>query len=380
MSNNFPSSPSGPGTDPSREVPADDSFALPARSGGGEPVSRGQRSAWNTATGVIGGIGALALLLAGAGTAGAVAMTQERNGTWSAPSEVSAIDVAASSAGVSVLTSPTAQRVEVAWHEVGWDLGRTVEPRVADGTLRLDVSGPRSRWNSSVQQITITVPERTHPSLDLETTTGAINLNGAYQQVRAVTALGSVSASAVKADVLDARATTGQVLLDGVQVKDRLDAHTRRGLTTVIAEGQAPQRSSVTSEIGAYGISFPAADYWYPAGSQSDFTDPRSPRSHGAGIGDDSFPFDDGELSDTSSTTPSTTPSAPPGVSPSRSADTRGGSATGTAAGYEANDVCGRSPSDRPCLFVKGTPTEVPGASYLREWRDGWNEFSRDSA
>lgn len=405
MSNNLPSS---PGPDHSDSAPSDPSFPGPAGTGprreftdgaslplgagpgdavpggtpgsGSEPVSRGQRAAWNTATGVIGGIGALALLLAGAGAAGAVAMAQERDGTWSAPSEVSSIDVDTYSAGVSVITSPTADRVQVAWQEMGWGLGKTPEPRVSGGTLRLDVPAPRSRWNSSVQQITITVPEKTNPSLDLETTTGAINVNGAYRQVQAVTALGSVSASAVKADVVDARATTGQVLLDGVQVKDRLDAHTRRGLTTVIAEGQAPKRSSVTSEIGAYGISFPAADYWYPAQSQRDFTDPRLPRSHGSGVADDPFPSDDGKPSDTPAATPSATASASPSASPvpSRSRDANAGSATGTAAGYDAKDVCAQAPADRPCLFVMGTPTDVPRDSYLREWRDGWNEYNTD--
>ena len=338
----------------------------------------GQRTAGNTATGVVGGVGALALLLAGAGTAGAVALTQEENGSWSAPSEVSAVAVDTHSAGVSVITSATADRVQVAWHEVGLGVGGRLQPRVSDGTLQLTVAPSGSRWNSSVQQITITVPERTTPSLDLESTAGAVNVNGAYRQVRIRADLGSVSASGVRADVLDARTNTGQVLLDGVEVRDRLDAHTRRGLTTVIAEGRAPKRSSVTSAIGAYSISFPAADYWYPSGSQRDFTDPRVPRSHDNGMMDDTFPFDDDRPNDAPAVSPGATPGASPRTSPSDGEDAVGVPDPGASAGYDAQDVCAAGPADRPCLFVHGTPTDVPGPSYLRQWRDGWSEFDAD--
>ena len=61
------------------------------------PVGRGERRAWNTATAVVGGVGALALLLGGAGTAAAVAMTQERDGSWTASSGVERIRIDAPS-------------------------------------------------------------------------------------------------------------------------------------------------------------------------------------------------------------------------------------------------------------------------------------------
>ena len=83
------------------------------------PVGRGERRAWNTATAVVGGVGALALLLGGAGTAAAVAMPQERDGSWTASSDVERIRIDAPSGMVSVNTSPTVDRVQVQWHESG---------------------------------------------------------------------------------------------------------------------------------------------------------------------------------------------------------------------------------------------------------------------
>ena len=134
------------------------------------PVGRGERRAWNTATAVVGGVGALALLLGGAGTAAAVAMTQERDGSWTASSDVERIRIDAPSGMVSVNTSPTVDRVQVQWHDSGWSLSeRGVIPSIRDGVLQLDMPGRPSQWGSGVQSVSITVPQDgPHTSLDLK--------------------------------------------------------------------------------------------------------------------------------------------------------------------------------------------------------------------
>ena len=243
------------------------------------PVGRGERRAWNTATAVVGGVGALALLLGGAGTATAVAMTQHRDGSWVAPSEVEQIRINAPAATIDVATSPTVEHVQVKWYETGLTLtDHDPAPVVRDGVLQMDIPRPRTGWDPSLQHVTVTVPQgNSRASLDLTSGTGAVHVNGTYRDVRARTDLGSISASNVEAAVIDARATTGQVLLDGVSVKNRLDAHTVRGGALVNVRGQVPERTSITATTGVYGISMPAADYWYPQDSQRDVADPRHP-------------------------------------------------------------------------------------------------------
>ena len=97
------------------------------------PISRGERRGWNTATGIIGGLGALSLLVGGAGAATAAVMTQERTDTWTASSEASRIVVDSNSANVRVLTSPTVENVEVTWQVFGWGLGDQPAPQESDG-------------------------------------------------------------------------------------------------------------------------------------------------------------------------------------------------------------------------------------------------------
>lgn len=323
------------------------------------PVGRGERRAWNTATAVVGGVGALALLLGGAGTATAVAMTQERDGSWTASSDVDQIRIDAPSGMVSVNTSPTVDRVQVQWHESGWSLSeRGIIPSVRDGVLQLDVPDRPSQWGSGVQSVSITVPQDgPRTSLDLKSGTGAVHVNGTYRDVRARTDLGSISATDVEAAVFDAHATTGQVLLDGVSVKNRLDAHTNQGGALVNVRGTAPQRTSVTATSGVYGISMPAADYWYPQDSQRDVADPRHPVTTTPGSND----RPGGARSSGAPTSPDYT-----------------GDDAARPSEVSADTVCAAAPEGQPCLFVSGTPVGVNDYSYMREWSQGWDEVARE--
>lgn len=328
-------------------------------------VGRGERRAWNTATAVIGGVTALGLLLAGAGTAAAVALTQERDGSWTATSAVKEIRIDTRTATVDVTTSPTVEHVEVQWHETGWSLpDRQITPTVENGVLSLDaVRQEESAWATGPQQISVVVPQDAPAaSLDISSTGGAVNVEGTYQDVSASSEMGSVTASNVEASVLDARATTGQVVLDGVSVKNRLDAHVTLGMALVAAQGPAPQRTSVTATTGAYGVDMPGADYWYPQGSQHDVADPRHPRTTTPGssayAGDswgsgDSWSSDQGLQTATQGGAPSTE--------------------------YDADATCDAAPKGRPCLFLKGTPVDVRDAGTVDAW-DGDRQEPTDGS
>lgn len=329
------------------------------------PVGRGERRAWNTATAVIGGVTALGLLLAGAGTAAAVALTQERDGSWTATSAVKEIRIDTRTATVDVTTSPTVEHVEVQWHETGWSLpDQQITPTVENGVLSLDaVRQEESAWATGPQQISVVVPQDAPAaSLDISSTGGAVNVEGTYQDVSASSEMGSVTASNVEASVLDARATTGQVVLDGVSVKNRLDAHVTLGMALVAAQGPAPQRTSVTATTGAYGVDMPGADYWYPQGSQHDVADPRHPRTTTPGssayAGDswgsgDSWSSDQGLQTATQGGAPSTE--------------------------YDADATCDAAPKGRPCLFLKGTPVDVRDAGTVDAW-DGDRQEPTDGS
>ena len=318
------------------------------------PVSRGERRAWNTATAVLGGVVALGLVLGGAGTAAALALTQERDGSWTAASAIKKIRVDTRTATVNVTMSPTVEHVEVQWHETGWWLpDHQITPTVENGVLSLDaVPQEESARATGPQQISVVVPqEAPAASLDISSTSGAVNVQGTYQDVSAFSEMGSVTATDVKASVLDARATTGQVVLDGVRVKNRLDAHVTLGMALVEAQGPAPQRTSVTATTGAYGVDMPGADYWYPQGSQQDIADPRHPRTTTPGgseyAGDsrgsgDSWSSDEGPQTATQDGAPSTE--------------------------YDADATCDAAPKCRPCLFLKGTPVDVRDAGTVDSW------------
>lgn len=330
------------------------------------PVGRGERRAWNTATAVIGGVTALGLLLAGAGTAAAVAMTQERDGSWTATSAVTEIRVDTRTATVNVTTSPTVEHVEVQWHETGWSLpDQHITPTVENGVLSLDaVQQEESAWATGPQQISVVVPQDAPAaSLDISSTAGAVNVEGTYRDVSATSEMGSVTASNVEASVLDARATTGQVVLDGVSVKNRLDAHVTLGMAIVAAQGPAPQRTSVTATTGAYGVDMPGADYWYPQSSQHDVADPRHPRTTTPG-----GPADGSEAWDSADAWSSDEglQSATQGGAPSTE--------------YDADAVCGSAPKGRPCLFLKGTPVDVRDAGTMDAWDGDWQEPTDGSA
>ncbi|RLP57358.1 hypothetical protein D9R02_11335 [Kocuria rhizophila] len=328
-------------------------------------MGRGERRAWNTATAVIGGLTALGLLLAGAGTAAAVALTQERDGSWTATSAVKEIRIDTRSAAVNITTSPTVEHVEVQWHETGWSLpDHQITPTVENGVLSLDaVQQEESAWATGPQQISVVVPQDAPAaSLDISSTAGAVNVQGTYQDVSATSEMGSVTATDVKASVLDARATTGQVVLDGVSVKNRLDAHVTLGMALVAAQGPAPQRTSVTATTGAYGVDMPGADYWYPQGSQQDIADPRHPRTTTPGgseyAGDsrgsgDSWSSDEGPQTATQDGAPSTE--------------------------YDADATCDAAPKGRPCLFLKGTPVDVRDAGTVDSWDGDWQEPTEGS-
>lgn len=329
------------------------------------PVGRGERRAWNTATAVIGGVTALGLLLTGAGTAAAVALTQEREGSWTATSAVKEIRIDTRTAAVNITTSPTVEHVEVQWHETGWWLPvHQITPTVENGVLSLDaVQQEESAWATGPQQISVVVPQDAPAaSLDISSTAGAVNVQGTYQDVSATSEMGSVTATDVKASVLDARATTGQVVLDGVSVKNRLDAHVTLGMALVAAQGPAPQRTSVTATTGAYGVDMPGADYWYPQGSQQDIADPRHPRTTTPGgseyAGDsrgsgDSWSSDEGPQTATQDGAPSTE--------------------------YDADATCDAAPKCRPCLFLKGTPVDVRDAGTVDSWDGDWQEPTEGS-
>ena len=368
MSTRFPepSSSSSPTTPPAG-LPGD---GRPPRDPRGDhphdrPVGRGERRAWNTATAVIGGVTALGLVLTGAGTAAAVALTQERDGSWTATSAVKEIHIDTRTATVDVTTSPTVEHVEVQWHETGWSLpDQQITPTVENGVLSLDaVQQEESAWATGPQQISVVVPQDAPAaSLDLSSTAGAVNVEGTYRDVSATSEMGSVTATDVKASVLDARATTGQVVLDGVSVKNRLDAHVTLGMALVAAQGPAPQRTSVTATTGAYGVDMPGADYWYPQGSQHDVADPRHPRTTTPGgseyAGDswgsgDSWSSDEGPQTATQSGAPSTE--------------------------YDADATCDAAPKGRPCLFLKGTPVDVRDAGTVDSWDGDWQESTEGS-
>ncbi|MDO4918946.1 DUF4097 family beta strand repeat-containing protein [Kocuria sp.] len=325
---------------------------------GDRPLPRGERRAWNAATAVVGGVGALALLLGGAGTAAALALTQERDSSWSADSAVSALDIDAPTAAVDVSTSPTVDHVEVRWHETGWHLDeQQLTPTVEKGTLRLTVPPEQSGWGTSFRSISVLVPEKA-PAAAVTFTghTGAVSITGAFTTVSATTELGVVSAQDVQATVLDARATAGEVVLDGVRVRDRLDAHATTGTALVSTQGAAPKRASVTADTGFYGVDMPAADYWYPATSRHDFPNPRLPR--------------------TTSSEDGTTDSAGTGMAGSGGTDAAtavsGDGAPG--ADVQADAVCASAPKNRPCLFLRGEPLDVQDFGYADELGEAWQE------
>ena len=356
------------------------------------PISRGQRRGWNTATGIIGGLGALALLVGGAGAAAAAVMTQERSDTWTASSDASLIEVDAHSANVHVVTSPTVEHVEVEWQEVGWGLGDPHGPREADGVIRVAASEQTSRWNGGINNIRITVPEDDSlASLDLTATHGIVDVSGAFDRVDLSSDFGSLSGHSVKAKELEARTVNGQVLLDGVEVSDRLDAHTRNGLTSVRASGTAPKQTSVTAESGIYELKLPTADYWYPANSQQSFADPRSPetvtpewsRNHGSF--DSSF--DDYDAAPSPSVSPSATAGGSSSASPSTGASNTPGAAlsnsardrSGFVTAWSSQEACASAPGDRPCLFVAGEPVSSQDSADMRYWREQWNSAYDDA-
>ena len=329
------------------------------------PGGRGERRAGNTATAVIGGVTALGLLLAGAGTAAAVALTQERDGSWTATSAVKEIRIDTRTAAVNITTSPTVEHVEVQWHETGWSLpDQQITPTVENGVLSLDAARQEeSAWATGPQQISVVVPQDAPAaSLDISSTAGAVNVEGTYRDVSASSEMGSVTASNVEASVLDARATTGQVVLDGVSVKNRLDAHVTLGMALVAAQGPAPQRTSVTATTGAYGVDMPGADYWYPQGSQHDVADPRHPRTTtpgGSAYAGDSWGSGDSWSSDQGLQT------ATQGGAPSTE--------------YDADATCDAAPKGRPCLFLKGTPVDVRDAGTVDAW-DGDRQEPTDGS
>lgn len=319
------------------------------------PVGRGERRAWNTATAVVGGVGALALLLGGAGTATALALTQERDGSWRADSAISSIRIDAPTSVVDVSTSPTVDRVQVQWHETGWAFTeQPLAPEVSGGALTVRSSPERQKWGSTSRQISVIVPQDAPAaSLNLTSTTGAVNLKGTFKDVSARTEIGSITATDVEASVLDARATTGQVLLNGVRVSNRLDAHATLGMALVEAQGTAPERASVTASTGAYGVDMTEADYWYPKTSRHDVADPRRPRTATAGDEPRS--------------------SAEPWTSPTAGSSPHGETAR---AALDADTVCASAPKNRPCLFLEGTPVDVRTSGYMDEWNAQWDQDS----
>lgn len=353
------------------------------------PLSRSQRRGWNTATGIIGGLGALSLLAVGAGAATAAVMTQERTDTWIASSDASRIVVDSNSANVRVHTSPTVENVEVKWQEFGWGLGDQPAPQETDGVIRLTAPEQTSRWKSAINNIDITVPEsNSDTSLDLDAEYGLVHVTGAFDEITATSTFGSVSADSVKASVLDARTTNGQVLLNGIEVSDRLDAHTRNGFTSVRVTGQAPKQTSVTAESGVYELKLPTADYWYPANSQQGFDDPRTPEtitpereqrsdSFDSSFGDNASPSPSVSPSASASGSPSGTPGAMPstegsnkaGAAPSNSARDESGIATV----WTSEQACESAPGNRPCLFVAGQAASAQDSADMQYWRQEWN-------
>lgn len=384
MSTHFPPSQSDGAADRPSEPAPHVPFETPRTgisSSVNPPVSPGQRRGWNTATGIIGGLGALSLLLGGAGAATAAVMTQERTDTWTASSEISHIVVDSDSANVRVLTSPTAEHVEVKWQEVGWGLGDARTPQESDGVVHVDTGGPSVGWNSGINNIEVTVPaDSTETSLDLTAQHGLVHVTGSFDQVRAESSLGSVSANALKANALDARTTSGQVLLDGVEVRDRLDAHTRNGFTSVNVTGAAPGRTAVTAESGVYELKMPTADYWYPSESQQHFADPRSPETdtrQGVQRGEsfDSRPGGDAAPSPSPRVTPGTGVTSEASRAPSNTDRDESGIATA----WSSEQACSDAPGDRPCLFVAGEALSGQDSADMRYWREEWNSAYDDA-
>lgn len=375
------------------------------------PVPRGERRAWNTATAVLGGVVALGLVLGGAGTAAALALTQEHNGSWTADAAVSSIRVDAADAAVYVHTSTTADRVEVQWSESGMNLpDRDPSPSLHDGALSLDLGAAAGAWGlgpSSNRSVSVTVPEDSPPvSLDLQGTTNSLRVEGTFKDVSARTSdTGEVEASDLKAATVDARSTNGRVLLDGVHVSNRLDAHSDNGMVLVDTQGTSPKRASVTAGAGYYGVAMPTADYWYPQGSQKDFPDPGRPVTTDPAETD---PTDDSSLEyygtydysplPSEASTPSLFTTAEPSPSATPRARTGGGSSaspsasssaaasgssratssasSGTGHGHDADTVCKAAPRDRPCLYLQGTPMSVKDSGWMNAWHDGWRSPS----
>ena len=379
------------------EGPQPPDWPTPSHPSQDRPVGRGERRAWNTATAVVGGVGALALLLGGAGTAAALALTQERTGSWTADAAVSQIRIDAATSSVDVSTSPAVDHVEVTWSETGWDLSEQAPaPKLSHGVLQLESPTPRSRWGNRSLGVTVVVPQKAPAtSLDISSSTGAVNVSGTFTTLQATTEVGGIRAQDVEAAVLDARATTGQVLLDGVHVSNRLDAHVNQGVAIVNAHGSAPKRTSITASTGTYGAAMPGADYWYPESSQKDFPDPRHPRTVD--------PWSSADSSSSSSGTESSTPSEPSAFStaPSFSAfpalttaddaasQVSGATSSGAAhravpaaekkdpertSSVDADTVCSAAPKGRPCLFLQGMPLDIQDSGYTDEWGQEWRE------
>lgn len=383
------------------------------------PLPCGERRAWNTATAVVGGVVAIGLLVGGAGVTGALALTQEHNGSWTAPATVKTIHVDAADAAVYVHTSSTADRVQVLWSEAGINIpDRAPSPALHDGALSLDLGATATGWDlggSSNRSVSVTVPEDSAPvSLDLQGTTNALFVEGTFKDVLAKTDTGSVEANDLEAATVDARSTNGRVLLDGAHVSDRLDAHTDTGMVLVDTQGTSPKRASVTAGSGSYGVTMPTADYWYPQGSQKDFTDPRHPVTTDPAGSDPADPTDDSSLEyygtyddsplpsevstpslfataePSSSATPRVAPSggspASPGTvsspvasespratsSAASGASTAPGAESATGHGHDADTVCKTAPNGTPCLYLQGTPMGVKDSGWMHAWHDGW--------
>ncbi|RLY93726.1 hypothetical protein EAE32_00240 [Kocuria tytonicola] len=391
-----------------------DSGSLPAQDPRQDrPLPRGERRAWNTATAVVGGVAAIGLLVGGAGVTGALALTQEHNGSWTAPSAVKSIHVTAADAAVYIHTSATADRVEVLWSEAGINIpDRAPSPVLDDGELSLDLGAAANAWGlgaSSNRSVSVTVPEDSAPvSLDLEGTTNSLSVEGTFQDVVASTDTGAVEASDLEAATVDARSTNGRVLLDGVHVSNRLDAHTDNGMVLVGTQGASPKRASVTAGSGYYGVAMPTADYWYPQSSQKDFANPRHPVTTDPVGSDPSDPTDDSSLEyygtydhsplPTEVSTPSLFATAEPSASatpratsgggtpaspsassssvaserPRATSSTTHGAVEETGRGHDADTVCKAAPRDRPCLYLQGTPMSVKDSGWMNAWHDGW--------
>ncbi|WP_298585537.1 hypothetical protein [uncultured Kocuria sp.] len=241
-----------------------------------DAVSENERTAWLVPTAVLGGIGALLLLGAGGAAAAASLSVQEHRVDTTVTESVDTVVVDGRSAVIEVVTADVPD-LQVESVYAGFRLESAPEPRVEDGRLSIDAL-PSAPWPGagSGMHVRITVPAEDEPvDLRLSGDAGALSVEGDFGDVRLDTEAGVIEVSG-SARTLWAASEVGAVDLDGVRVREELDAHTEVGATELRLLGEAPRRVSVTTRAGAIEAAVQDADWWTPVVAGADEREPEA--------------------------------------------------------------------------------------------------------